>query len=429
MGEVNLTVSLTDKKELARSTLFFKKGGKLDINKDMLEDDRIRRRLQQEGGRRLRQTLIDKTEYVLIAVDDTGVGINEKVSKGIFSEFQQSDTTDVRAFGGLGLGLSLAFKMTKEVLHGHLWLEASEPGQGSQFLLCFPALRFSEKGGAVGRPKGGKKGSTIKKQKEPIELSDRAASAAAAPSWWCKKVLLIIRADVLSECMVYYLSTLGVKDVTVVKNSDDALSLAQTDPPAVFDLVLVDMVFEAIPGNMIVSGVKDSAIEALDVIIEGGEMQQVQAVKPNTTALMPNQDDGVDPSTWAGLSGLEVVKRFKKLSPSTKAYGLLRPQAARFKVDKGRSAISAQLDHLHTKLIEEDSKNGVDTFTYFLEKPVTRRALEAVLSEEPQKQAPVNLNMKKKKKKKKKQKIGELSILLLCLCILSFMLAFFGVFC
>ncbi|HEX4452546.1 MAG TPA: HAMP domain-containing sensor histidine kinase [Kofleriaceae bacterium] len=74
---------------------------------------------------------------IQLVVQDSGIGIaREQVAK-IFEPFYQADSSSTRAFGGTGLGLTLA-KAYVEAHGGRIWVDTS-PGQGSIFTATFPA--------------------------------------------------------------------------------------------------------------------------------------------------------------------------------------------------------------------------------------------------------------------------------------------------
>jgi two-component system, sensor histidine kinase len=67
-------------------------------------------------------------------VHDTGVGIDKSAAEKIFLPFTQADSSTTRVYGGTGLGLALSRRLAR-ALGGDLWLQASEPGQGSTFVM------------------------------------------------------------------------------------------------------------------------------------------------------------------------------------------------------------------------------------------------------------------------------------------------------
>ncbi len=64
-------------------------------------------------------------------IRDSGVGISRENLKLIFGGLTQGDGSSTRKFGGLGLGLSIALRLT-QLLGGKMWAD-SEPGKGSNF--------------------------------------------------------------------------------------------------------------------------------------------------------------------------------------------------------------------------------------------------------------------------------------------------------
>ncbi len=66
-----------------------------------------------------------------ISVVDTGIGMTPEQAKGIFTPFQQADTSTTRRFGGTGLGLSICRRLAA-MLGGDITLQ-TQAGKGSCF--------------------------------------------------------------------------------------------------------------------------------------------------------------------------------------------------------------------------------------------------------------------------------------------------------
>jgi signal transduction histidine kinase len=81
---------------------------------------------------------------VQLVVSDSGIGISRDQVAKIFEPFFQVDSSTTRAFGGTGLGLTLA-KAYVEAHGGHIWVDTT-PGQGSTFTATFPARGAAREG-------------------------------------------------------------------------------------------------------------------------------------------------------------------------------------------------------------------------------------------------------------------------------------------
>jgi signal transduction histidine kinase len=75
-------------------------------------------------------------QAIQLVVSDSGIGISREQVGKIFEPFFQVDSSSTRAFGGTGLGLTLA-KAYVEAHGGRIWVDTT-PGQGSIFVATFP---------------------------------------------------------------------------------------------------------------------------------------------------------------------------------------------------------------------------------------------------------------------------------------------------
>lgn len=78
----------------------------------------------------------DKTQAT-IGIRDNGVGIPADILPKIFDLFSQANSTLARSQGGLGIGLTLAKKLT-ELHRGTIGVQSAGPGKGSEFTISLP---------------------------------------------------------------------------------------------------------------------------------------------------------------------------------------------------------------------------------------------------------------------------------------------------
>ena len=69
-------------------------------------------------------------------VTDTGIGVAPEMTKAIFENFTQADSSTTRVYGGTGLGLSICGGIA-ELMGGKIGVD-SKPGQGSSFWCNIP---------------------------------------------------------------------------------------------------------------------------------------------------------------------------------------------------------------------------------------------------------------------------------------------------
>jgi signal transduction histidine kinase len=76
-------------------------------------------------------------DQVRVSVSDSGIGLRDDQLGRVWERFYQADASLTRAYGGMGLGLSIARHLVR--LHGgHVGAESPGPGAGSTFWLSLP---------------------------------------------------------------------------------------------------------------------------------------------------------------------------------------------------------------------------------------------------------------------------------------------------
>lgn len=84
----------------------------------------------------------DKDNYIVISVNDDGIGIPEEKQKSIFDRFIQVDKSLSRNNEGSGIGLSLVKSLVE--MHGGNIEVKSNLGKGSEFIVKIPAINIDK---------------------------------------------------------------------------------------------------------------------------------------------------------------------------------------------------------------------------------------------------------------------------------------------
>ncbi len=77
-----------------------------------------------------------KADFIEFYIKDTGIGISNDLVHIIFDNFRQVQESDIRQYGGLGLGLSITKAFVKS-MGGKIWVESKEK-KGSCFYFTLP---------------------------------------------------------------------------------------------------------------------------------------------------------------------------------------------------------------------------------------------------------------------------------------------------
>ncbi len=88
------------------------------------------------GKDRVTVQITNDKKSVKVSVEDSGIGIEKKYQKKIFSRFFRVAGIDESTYPGLGIGLYVCSGIVKRH-HGKIWVE-SEKGKGSTFIFTLP---------------------------------------------------------------------------------------------------------------------------------------------------------------------------------------------------------------------------------------------------------------------------------------------------
>lgn len=92
-----------------------------------------------EPGGRISLTVTPRDNELIVKVSDTGVGIEPEKLSQIFDMFVQLPSSERRANGGLGLGLTLVRRLT-EMHGGTVEARSDGLGKGSEFIVRLPVI-------------------------------------------------------------------------------------------------------------------------------------------------------------------------------------------------------------------------------------------------------------------------------------------------
>jgi signal transduction histidine kinase len=93
------------------------------------------------NGGELAVKLYRDSEHALLRVADNGIGIEPEFLPFVFEPFRQSDSSNIRSYGGLGLGLSITKKLVE--LHGGSISVSSVKGSGTEVEVSLPLFRVN----------------------------------------------------------------------------------------------------------------------------------------------------------------------------------------------------------------------------------------------------------------------------------------------
>jgi two-component system, cell cycle sensor histidine kinase and response regulator CckA len=161
--------------------------------------------------------------YVMLAVSDTGTGMDAATRKHIFEPF----FTTKEVGRGTGLGLSMIYGIVKQSA-GNIWVY-SEPGQGTTFKVYLPQVKAEQR----------------EKASEQPQQSVVAAS---------ETILLVEDEEMVRKLACDILQTTGYQ-VLVARHGDEAIGICEAYAGTI-DLMLTDVVMPRMNGRKVAESVR-----------------------------------------------------------------------------------------------------------------------------------------------------------------------------
>ena len=206
---------------------------------------------EQDG--QIELTLKQDGNQAVIAVQDNGVGISRELLSQVFDIFTQAERTLDRSQGGLGLGLTLVYRLM--ALHGgNVQVFSEGPGKGSRFVVNLPAL-------PTGEP-----------QSADIETEDEYRGES--PS---RRILVVDDHEDIATSFTLLLETMG-HSVHTVFNGVAALKAAREFHP---EIVFLDIGLPEMDGFEVARGLRKEHRHKLHLIALTGFGQDnvIQKIK------------------------------------------------------------------------------------------------------------------------------------------------------
>ncbi|MCT7982647.1 AAA family ATPase [Laspinema sp. A4] len=189
--------------------------------------------------------------YLAITVSDTGIGITQSKLSQIFELFEQNDRASLRAYGSVGLGLSIA-KQLVELHEGKIWVE-SGVGEGSRFTFTLPISANQVQTPEIPLPE----------PSEPVvteeELAPVALPIAPVEGWRTRsngefQILIVDDEPINLQVLVNHLS-LENYAIATANNGPEALSELENGLRP--DLILLDVMMPKMTGYEVCQRIRE----------------------------------------------------------------------------------------------------------------------------------------------------------------------------
>lgn len=182
-------------------------------------------------------------ERATLMLSDTGIGISAEHLPYIFDRFYQVDTSLTRSYEGSGIGLALAYELTRQ-LGGTLAAE-SMPAVGTTFTVVLPIRPVPEQERADRQQ-------LVSQDAEPWLFTREQAEIDEVD---CTKPLILLVEDNVELLAFIAESLSGQYRVITAPNGREGLDIAQRELP---DVVVSDVMMPELDGNQLTYHLKSN---------------------------------------------------------------------------------------------------------------------------------------------------------------------------
>ena len=253
----------------------------IDANKfERVLTNLVRNALKFTDKGSVQLTLQAAGPWIVLVVEDTGIGIAADHLASIFERFRQADGSSTRRYEGTGIGLTLV-KEYVELMLGKISV-SSELGRGTRFQIDWPAnlrdlvpeatlerrVTASDRG-ALRSVSSRRRGVMLRRQDDLARISvddlawmDQPGAEArnrdAVRGGGLKPVdrVLLAEDNVDLRTFIRTMLTKAGHDVLVAADGAEAWEMAEKDPP---DLIVSDLMMPRMDGYELLRKVKTTA--------------------------------------------------------------------------------------------------------------------------------------------------------------------------
>ena len=194
----------------------------------------------------------ERDKFLVIHVEDTGIGIPDDKINTIFNSFEQVDSSSERKYGGTGLGLAVTKQLV--ALHGgDIWVKSSL-NKGSRFSFTIP---ISPETKSLTHSTDHIQADTIQSQlyadinEEPVLHSDpKDTNSSNQPI-----KILIVDDEVINRKVLHNHLSFAGYEISEVSNGTQALSVLEKEKD--FDLILLDIMMPGISGYEVCQRIRE----------------------------------------------------------------------------------------------------------------------------------------------------------------------------